>query len=230
MSVLKQQGRAADDLRDGRNPAGKRDMKRSARNPEVDAYIAAAEPFARPILKHLRKTLHVVCPDAAETMKWSLPHFEYAGENLCILAAARKHCSFTFYKQALMRDARLRENPSLKANKRFLGQLKSLSDLPDAEELEAFIREAMDLNERGVKLPAQPSKTPSEIPMPAEFGQALQQHRRAREVFESRSASFRKEYLVWITDAKTDATRQKRIAEAIGWIAEGKGRFWKYQK
>lgn len=53
---------------------------------------------------------------------------------------------------------------------------------------------------------------------------------KAKEVFESKSHFFRKEYIIWITDAKTDETRQKRINEALQWIAEGKGGFWKRQK
>ena len=49
------------------------------KDPRVDAYIAQAQPFARPILRHLRKVVHAGCPDVVETMKWRMPHFDYKG-------------------------------------------------------------------------------------------------------------------------------------------------------
>ena len=44
------------------------------------------------------------------------------------------------------------------------------------------------------------------------------------------SESAQREYSEWIVDAKTDATRDKRLATAVGWIAEGKRRNWKYER
>lgn len=199
-------------------------------NPEVDDYLAKAPAFARPIADHLRSLLHATCPELVEDIKWSLPHFSYRGEMMCVFAAASKHCSFTFLKQEIMKDPRLRANPAMPAAKRFLGKITSIADLPADAELIAFIKEAMALNEQGMKPPRRESKTPKEIAMPEEFARALAANPAAREIFEAKSPSFRKEYLVWISDAKTEVTRQKRIDESLDWIAEGKGRFWKYQK
>jgi uncharacterized protein YdeI (YjbR/CyaY-like superfamily) len=152
---------------------------------------------------------------------------------LCIFAAYKNHCSFSFWKESLMSDARLAANPDLKAAKRFMGKLTSLSDLPPDSELIAFIQEAMSLNDKGVKLAprhdAKPAKA-AEIAIPDAFAEQLSRHEQANEVFQSKSPSFRKEYVVWIADAKTDQTRQKRIDESLEWIAQGKGRFWKYEK
>jgi uncharacterized protein YdeI (YjbR/CyaY-like superfamily) len=203
-------------------------MKKTQFNPQVDDYVANAAEFAQPILSHLRTLLHKTCPDLVEEIKWSIPHFDYKGEMMCILAAHTKHCSFTFWKESLMSDPRLRENPELKASKRFLGKITSQADLPPDRQLVAYIKEAMTLNEKGVKLAPRKSTTPKEIEVPGYFAEQLAANPKARENFENKSASFRKEYLVWITDAKTEATRQKRVEEALAWIAEGKGRFWKY--
>ena len=203
-------------------------MKKTQLNPKVDDYIANASGFAQPILSHLRALLHKTCPDVVEEIKWSIPHFDYKGEMMCIFAAHTKHCSFTFWKESLMSDPKLRENPDLKASNRFLGKLTSLADLPPDRQLVAYIEEAMALNEKGVKLAPRKSATPKEIAVPDYFAEKLAANPKARELFESKSPSFRKEYLVWITDAKTEATRQKRVEEALAWIAEGKGRFWKY--
>lgn len=205
-------------------------MNQANRDPKVDAYIEASAPFAQPILRHLRDVMHVECPGVAEAIKWGIPHFDYRGEMMCVMAAYPRHCAFTFLKQAIMRDSRLAANPALKANKRYLGAIAALEDLPDAAELAGFIREAMRLNEEGVKLPERGAKPAADIAMPVTFRDRLDADPAVKAVFEGKPPSFRKEYLVWIAEAKTDATRDKRIAEAMAWIAEGKGRFWKYRK
>jgi len=205
-------------------------MTEANRDPRVDAYITAAAPFAQPILRHLRDVMHVECPDVVEAIKWGIPHFDYHGEMMCVMAAYPRHCAFTFLKQALMRDPRLQANPALKADKRYLGAIASRDELPDAAELAGFIQEAMRLNEQGVKLPERAPRPAADLTMPDAFARRLDAEPAVKAVFESKPPSFRKEYLVWIADAKTDATRDKRIAEAMAWIGEGKGRFWKYQK
>lgn len=205
-------------------------MTSKQRNPKVDDYIATSEEFARPILAHLRDLIHRHCPDVVEAIKWGIPHFDYAGEMMCIFAAYKSHCSFTFWKEAIMSDARLRANPDLPAAKRYMGKITSLDDLPNDTQLAAYLKEAMDMNEKGIKLPPREAKTPQDIEIPDRFVERLASSPAAKAVFESKSASFRKEYLAWIADAKTEATREKRIDESLAWIAEGKGRFWKYQK
>jgi uncharacterized protein YdeI (YjbR/CyaY-like superfamily) len=205
-------------------------MPTTARNPKVDAYSQQAEAFAQPILRQLRDIIHAACPEVVEDIKYGIPHFSYRGDYLCIFAAYKSHCSFTLYKDALMKDARLRGNSDLPAAKRFMGKLTSVADLPSTDDLKSWLKEAMALNEIGMKLPQREPKTPKDVVMPAAFVEALNANPQAKAVFESKSPSFRKEYNVWIGDARTEATREKRIAEALPWIAEGKGRFWKLAK
>jgi uncharacterized protein YdeI (YjbR/CyaY-like superfamily) len=197
----------------------------------VDAYSENAQAFARPILAHLRGLIRAACPEVIETMKWGIPHFDYRGEMMCIFAAYKAHCSFGFWKDSLMSDARLKANADLPAAKRFMGKLTTLADLPSDAELTAWIREAMSLNARGVKLvPRKSADAPKAVGVPAAFAERLAANPSVKAVFEVKSASFQKEYNLWIGEAKTDATRDKRIDEALAWIAEGKGRFWKYAK
>ncbi|CAN7218504.1 YdeI/OmpD-associated family protein [Mesorhizobium sp. LjRoot246] len=199
-------------------------------NPKVDAYAGQAEEFAKPILAHLRGLIHTTCPEVVEEVKWGIPHFDYRGEMMCNFAAYKKHSSFSFWKDSLMADARLRRNAELAAAKRFMGNLTSLADLPADAELIAWIKEAMSLNDRGVKLPPRKAEGPREVEIPAAFAAALAARPEIKAIFDSKSASFRKEYNVWVGEAKTDATRVKRIEESLSWIVEGKGRFWKYAK
>lgn len=199
-------------------------------SPRVDAFAEKIEDFAKPIFAHLRALLHATCPEVVEEIKWGNPHFDYKGDMMCIFAAYKNHCSFTFYKDSLMGDARLKANDGMPAAKRFMGKLTNVADLPSDRELKSWIKEAMALNEQGLKLPAREPKAPKTVEMPAAFAEKLDADTKIKKIFESKSASFQKEYNVWIGEAKTEVTRDKRIEEAISWIAEGKGRFWKYAK
>jgi uncharacterized protein YdeI (YjbR/CyaY-like superfamily) len=197
----------------------------------VDAYAEGVEAFAKPILARLRAIIRSTCPEVAETLKWGIPHFDYRGEMMCIFAAYKSHCAFSFWKGSLMGDPRFRASADLPATKRFMGKLKSLADLPVDAELIAWIQEAMLLNEQGVKVARRSASTPTKaVVAPSAFIDRLAASPSVKAIFESKSTSFQKEYNIWIADAKTEATRDKRIDEALAWIAEGKGRFWKYAK
>ncbi|MDB5201302.1 MAG: hypothetical protein JWQ27_711 [Ferruginibacter sp.] len=194
----------------------------------IDNYILKAQPFAQPILNYLRDLVHSVCPDVEETIKWSFPHFDYKG-SFCHMAAFKEHCAFGFWKAALMTDAsNLKENQQTAMG--HLGRITNMKDLPSAKNLTAMLKEAMRLNDSGVKLPPR-QKTPATavIEVPDYFKKALNKNPAAKERFNAFSASHRKEYVLWITEAKTDATRERRMATALEWIAAGKGRNWKYE-
>ncbi len=200
------------------------------KNKAVDAYIAKSAPFAQPILKHLRSLVHEACPATEEKIKWGFPHFDYHGEMLCSMAAFKQHCAFGFWKAALMKEVSLMDNARQETAMGHLGKISSLKDLPADRKLKSWIREAMKLNETGQKL-ARPKPAPAkEIPVPEDVQTALNKNRKALAHFEKFPPSHRKEYLQWITEAKTAPTRERRLAQMLEWVAEGKGRNWKYQK
>ena len=201
-------------------------------NPAIDSYIDNAADFAKPVLAHWRRLIHERCPDVTEVIKWGIPHFEYKNENIFVFASYKNHCSFSFLKESLMTDLRLKANKDLKPIQKFLGKVNKPGDLPPDEEFRAMLDEAMQLNEQGIKVQREKptNEKPKVLETPDYLLTALSANPEAKVVFESKSNSFRMEYIVWITDAKTDETRQKRISEALAWIAEGKGRFWKHQK
>lgn len=196
----------------------------------IDAYIAKSADFAKPILNHLRALVHKACPTVEEKMKWSMPHFDYKGEMMCGFAAFKQHASFGFWKAALMKDPILLETAKTEVAMGHLGKLTSLKDLPSDKKLTAWIKEAMELNDKGIKVakPKPAVKKPLEVP--DYFIKALAKNKKVQKAWDAFAYSHKKEYLQWITEAKTEATRDSRMATAFEWIAEGKGRNWKYEK
>ena len=195
-------------------------------DPFVDAYIDKAQGFAKPVLNHIRKLVHEACPDVIETKKWRFPHFDYKGM-MCSMASFKEHCAFGFWKQSLMEDKAF---PAEKTAMGSFGRITSLADLPDEQTMKKLIGDAMKLNDAGIKV-AKPKPTgkKKELVVPEILAAALETNALASETFNNFPYSKKKDYVEWITEAKTDVTRDKRLATAIEWLAEGKARHWKYQ-
>ncbi len=194
-------------------------------DPRVDAYIEKSAEFAKPILTHIRKIVHEACPDITETMKWSFPHFDHKG-TVCSMASFKQHCAFGFWKQSLLeKDA----FPTQKTAMGSFGRITSLDDLPDEKVMIQLVHQAVDLNEKGVKVAKKPVER-KELVVPDDLIGALKQNKRAETAFDKFGYSHRKEYIEWIAEAKTEATRNKRLATTVEWLSEGKGRNWKYEK
>ena len=190
----------------------------------IDAYIANAQPFARPVLTHIRKAVHAGCPDVDETLKWRHPAFMYKGI-LCGMAAFKEHVTFGFWKASAM-DAP-REKAGEAAGQ--FGRITSVKDLPARRALAALVKQAAALHDQGVRAPRVKTAPKQPLKEPADFTAALGKNKKARAAYTAFSPSHRREYLEWILDAKTAATRQRRLADAIAWMAEGKPRNWKYR-
>jgi len=193
------------------------------RDPRIDAYIEKQQPFAKPILTYLRDVVHEGCPECEETLKWSMPSFMHDGI-LCGMAAFKEHATFGFWKHTLVVGERTGGESAMGS----FGRITSIEDLPPKRELLALIRKAATLNEKGVKAPAKAPRPKKAIPMPPAFRAALAKNKKARTNFEAFPPSHKREYVEWIVEAKRDETRDKRIAQAVEWIAGGKPRNWKY--
>jgi uncharacterized protein YdeI (YjbR/CyaY-like superfamily) len=194
---------------------------------KVDAYIARSAPFSKEILEHLREIVHKACPEVEETIKWGFPHFEYKGI-LCSMAAFKAHCAFGFWKGAIMQDPKKVMTIIGKTSMGSFDRITSIDDLPSEKIMIAYIKEAKSLNENDIKLPDRGKKITSSVQVPEYFLKALKKNKKALETFHGFSNSNKKDYVEWITEAKTESTREKRIETSLEWIGEGKIRNWKY--
>ncbi len=171
--------------------------------------------------------MHAACPDVDETMKWSFPHFQYKGM-LCSMAAFKEHCAFGFWKGSLIVGEWRRPRKRRWASS---GGSPSSADLPSKKVLTGYIKQAMKLNDDGREVAESRSKPKAPKPalaVPDDLTAALAANHAARATFEKFSPSHKREYVEWITEAKTEATRTRRLETALEWMAEGKPRNWKY--
>jgi uncharacterized protein YdeI (YjbR/CyaY-like superfamily) len=168
--------------------------------------------------------VHASCPDVEEDMKWSFPHFLYKGM-LCSMASFKEHAAFGFWKGSLIFDDEARSSEAMGQ----LGRLAKPSDLPSKKVLAGYIKKAMALNDEGVKVARVPKRAaPKAVRVPEDLAAALKKNKKAHATFEGFSPSHKREYIEWITEAKTAGTRARRLETAVGWMGEGKSRNWKY--
>jgi uncharacterized protein YdeI (YjbR/CyaY-like superfamily) len=194
--------------------------KRDAR---VDDYIAKAPAFARPILVEIRERVHAACPEVEETIKWRQPSFEYKGL-MCGMAAFKEHCVFGYWKAPLVLGAAAEGANAMG----YRDKITSVADLPSKTAFRAHIRKAMELNAAGITVERPAKERKPELVVPADLAAAVKKNKKAQATFDKFSPSHRREYIEWITEAKTDATRTKRMQQMIEWLAVGKPRNWKY--
>lgn len=198
-------------------------MSRSDRR--VDAYIAHAAPFAQPILERLREDVHAACPDAEEAIKWSMPFFMHGGRNLAHMAAFKAHCAFGFELGRAVVDL----GREAQAMGQF-GRITKLDDLPDRAEVRRLVKKAAALIDAGARPPRAPksgngaaaSRQVTVPPLPPAFAEALSGEVAARQFFEALAPGQRRDYVAWISEAKREDTRMRRIAQAMAWLAAGR--------
>ncbi len=194
---------------------------------EVDAYIERSPDFARPMLKKMRRLFHKASPKIDETIKWGVPHFEYKGL-VGGMAAFKQHVTLGFWKSALMSDPAQLFQRGPKASM-CTAKFESADEMPPDDVLLDYIRQAVQLNEDDVKLARKKSQTAKKPRVPAALSAALKSNQQAQTHFKNFSASCQREYIEWINEAKQESTRNRRVAQAMEWIAAGKYRNWKYQ-
>jgi uncharacterized protein YdeI (YjbR/CyaY-like superfamily) len=200
----------------------------STKNKLIDAYIAKSADFAQPVLIHLRELIHVTCPEVEEKIKWGFPHFDYKGEMMCSMASFKQHCAFNFWKAKLMKDVSLIANAKEETAMGHFGRITSLKDLPSDKKMIAYIKEAMQLNDEGKKLVKRKPTVTTQFVVPDYIIKAIKKNKKAFATFDAFPQSHKKEYALWIDEAKTEETKSKRIAQTIEWLEEGKPRNWKY--
>jgi uncharacterized protein YdeI (YjbR/CyaY-like superfamily) len=196
------------------------------RDPRVDEYIAKAPQFAKPVLTHIRKVIHSAIPEVEESIKWSAPAFEYKGM-IGIMASFKEYCALNLWKGPLILKHGDKAVDDPAGN---FGKLRTVDDLPSDKVLEGYFKQAAKLNEEGISVKKKSTAKKKPPTIPPALASALAKNAKARAAFDAFSPSHQREYIEWITEAKTEETRQRRLETALEWMAEGKSRNWKYAR
>lgn len=201
----------------------------SVYNEKVTEYIEKAQPFLQPILKHIRELVHKTNKDVEKKIKWGMPHFDYKGM-YCGIAAMKQHCGFGFWKAGLLKDPGNYIAKGEDAGMGSFGRITSMKDLPPDKALIDFLKQAKELNDNDAKPEPRSKKEKPQLVLPEVALKALKKNAKAKATFDRFSPGQQRDYIEWIVEAKTDATRDKRLETMLQWLEEGKIRHWKYVK
>jgi len=202
-----------------------------SRDKRVDEYIAKSAPFARPVLMRIREVVHRACPEIEEEIKWGVPYFNYKGL-VCGMAAFKSHCALGFWRSSLLADPDgIFERRDEKSAMGQFGRITSVSDLPGDRILAKYISNAVALNAQGVKARRKPPAVRSKQVRTPEFMKAaLKLDAAAMETYKALSPGQKRDYIEWLTEARVEVTRQRRLETAVAWLKQGKPRNWKYMR
>lgn len=197
------------------------------RDKRIDAYIAGAADFAKPILTHLRAIVHEGCPETEETLKWRMPTFMYGGKILCGVAAFKAHCALGFWQGALIVDGDRKKTAEAMGQ---FGRITALKDLPPRRTLLRYVKAAVKLRDENAKVPRSTRRAKKTLAVPADLAAGLKKSAKARAEWADFSPSAQREYIEWIVEAKRPETRAERLKTTLQWVAAGKPRNWKYMR
>jgi uncharacterized protein YdeI (YjbR/CyaY-like superfamily) len=195
-----------------------------AQDARIDAYIATAEPFARPILEHIRKLVHATVPGATETMKWSMPFFDLNGQRLAMMAGFKAHVGLGIFDGTPMGA----KESGAQGMGQF-GKITAVGDLPGEAELAKRLQTAAALIASGGAPKMKKAAPKPALDMPNDLAAALAANPEAAAKFAAFPPGARREYIEWVVTAKQPATRASRIATTVAQSADGKKRNWKYE-
>lgn len=192
----------------------------------VDAYIAAANDTIRPICEKLAILIRKVAPDLREEIKWSSPVWSGQGM-VCGLGAFKAHAHLHFFKGSLLPDPDgLLTHGEGNASSRSI-KFTSVADIP-AKALEKLIRVAVKIDAEG-ETKAAPKPKRAELPLPDDLAAAIRADKKAQAHWDTLPPSCRREYIEWITTAKREETRTRRLAEAVTMLQSGRRRNEQYR-
>ncbi len=195
---------------------------------QINQYIAENPEWQRKLLVRLRQLIHSTDAEVEETWKWNSPHFDHQGIMIG-LQAFKEHVAVWFHKGSLIKDPKKLFEKLPKGEEKGMRSYKLHEG--DALNEAAFVdlvKQAVALNVKGTKLTdAKPAK--KALVLPEDLGSVLHKDPTAWANWEAFSYSHKKEYIEWVTDAKQEETRKRRIAQALEKIREGESKEEKHQ-
>ena len=184
---------------------------RSLKATSVDDYLARAPEVTRPVLAELRRIFLAASPKIEEVIKWGVPIFAYKGD-LGGISASTAHVTWSLWKARQLNDPHDLIGHGILLG----GKVAGVEEMPPEGALTDLIRQAVDLNERGVIVPTPRPETP------ADFAAAIRQSTEAAKHYAAFTPARQWQYVNWIAAAKRPETRLKRIRAAAERISEGR--------
>lgn len=191
----------------------------------VEEYIENSANFAEEIAM-LRNIINSTALE--ETIKWSMPTYCLNGKNVLGLGAFKNHFCIWFHHGVFLKDEHKLLYNAQEEKTKAMRQMRfeTKKDINKAAVL-AYVKEAIENQRLGREL--KPQRKTKPVTIPKELKIALSTNSELKKTFKQLSPSHQREYCDYITEAKRDDTKQRRLEKIIPMIINGKGLNDKYK-
>jgi uncharacterized protein YdeI (YjbR/CyaY-like superfamily) len=194
-------------------------------NPKVDEYINKKEKWKTEL--ELLRSVFSDLP-VEEAIKWGAPTYVFNDKNIIGLAAFKNYCGLWFFQGALLKDThKVFINAQEGKTKAMLQWRFSSIDEIDISLIKEYVLEAIENVKLGKEI--KPDRKIKELIIPGELQQELNSNIDFKNSFETFSNSKKREYADYISEAKREATKLKRLEKIIPMILNGVGLHDKYK-
>ena len=191
----------------------------------VDDYIANSSNWQN-ALKKLREIL--LSTEMEETVKWGVPVYTVNGKNVVGLAAFKNYVGIWFYQGVFLKDTKKKLINAQEGKTKALRQWRFNSATEIDEDLvRVYVFEAIDNQKQGKEI--KPAKN-KELIIPPELSNVLEQNEALKDHFNQLSLSCKREYAEYVSEAKKEATKLRRIEKITPMIMDKIGLNDKYKK
>jgi hypothetical protein len=187
---------------------------------QINQYMAELPEWQRRMLVRLRQLIHEAAPEVEEAWRWDKPHFDNAGI-MVGLCAFKEHVAVWFHKGALLKDTKKLFEATARTEEKGMRayKLHEGDKINEAAFLD-LVKQAVAVNDKGTKLrEAKPTK--KALVVPEDLEQVLRKDPTAWANWEAFPVGHRRAYVEWVTDARQEETRKRRIAQSLEKIREG---------
>jgi uncharacterized protein YdeI (YjbR/CyaY-like superfamily) len=194
---------------------------RRAKTTNPDEWLEMTWEFSRPLATQFREWINSWEPDLTEVIKWN--NLCFTGRKLvCGLSACQRHLGLVFFRGVELPDPANLLVPA-ENNTSILSMRVTSLDAFEPRAFRALLRAAVALDEDPT-LPPVPKVKREPWPMPDYFAEVLKKNKKAAAFFAELKPTYQREYLVWVSTAKREETRDQRVRQTIK--ALGAGRKW----
>lgn len=190
----------------------------------VDAYIDDLDIW-KPEVEKLREIISST--ELLEEVKWGGPCYTISGKNVVGLAAFKDYFGIWFHQGVFLKDP---EEVLINCQGKTRGlrqwRFKSKKDIK-VRQIKSYLKEAIQLAREGKEIKPQRGKP---IVVPPEMQSALKKDVRAAKAFADMTIGKQREYTEYISEAKREETKIKRLAKILPMIKKDVGLNDKYRK
>lgn len=191
----------------------------------VEGFLEKHDRWKEALIKFREILLNT---ELEESIKWGIPVYSIQGKNVLGIGTFKSYVGLWFYQGTFLKDRRKVLINAQEGKTKAMRQLRfaSIDDI-DLELVKSYIDEAIENQKAGKEIKPDVKKP---IIIPAELQSAFDRDATLKSAFGQFTPGRQREFADHVSEARQEATRQKRVEKIIPMIMGGIALNDKYRK